>query len=177
MKSVMRTVFDKYQIVAALRFVLAEKRMGKISRHFLFSRILLMLIYFMCLNILLFVEYCSVLTIYIIICIIYNLYEVFDGLGGFDMELVDMMILRNAQNISLTLLNVAEYGSIYKNRIMAIMQRESQEPGLFLCISVESFKRKAPATKYLDEETRNICLDFGHFIVFSLVSYTRGNVG
>ncbi|KAF7409643.1 hypothetical protein HZH68_004024 [Vespula germanica] len=43
-------------------------------------------------------------------CFLNKSYVFLSGLGGFGLEFVNLLILRNAQNISLTLQNVIEYG-------------------------------------------------------------------
>ncbi|KAF7404648.1 hypothetical protein HZH66_003554 [Vespula vulgaris] len=202
-KPIIRTVFDKYQVETALRFMAAGKHMGKVlikireENEPLNTPILAEPSY---------------------TCIPHKSYVVLGGLGGFGLELIDWLVLRNAQNIVITSRNgikngyqrmkiktLESYGVNIKILVgLDAAKRDSCEhilksaidygpvDGIFnlavslrdsICINQtpqtfeESFKGKAWATRYLDEMTRKLCPDLRHFVVFSSVSCGRGNAG
>nr|XP_050846953.1 fatty acid synthase-like [Vespula vulgaris] len=94
-KPIIRTVFGKDQVEKALRFMAAGKHMGKVlikireENEPLNTPILAEPLY---------------------TCIPNKSYIVLGGLGGFGLELIDWLILRNAQNIVITSRNGIKYG-------------------------------------------------------------------
>ncbi|KAF7409679.1 hypothetical protein HZH68_004060 [Vespula germanica] len=94
-KPIIRTVFDQDQVETALRFMAAGEHMGKVlikiseENEPLNTPILAQPVY---------------------ICIPNKSYIVLGGLGGFGLELIDWLILRNAQNIVITSRNGIKYG-------------------------------------------------------------------
>ncbi|XP_043664579.1 fatty acid synthase-like [Vespula pensylvanica] len=202
-KPIIRTVFEKYQVETAFRFMAAGKHMGKVlikireENEPLNAPILAEPSYR---------------------CIPHKSYIILGGLGGFGLELIDWLVLRNAQNIVITSRNgirngyqrmkiktLESYGVNIKILVgLDVAKRDSCEhilksaidygpvDGIFnlavslrdsICINQtpqtfeESFKGKAWATRNLDEITRKLCPDLRHFVVFSSVSCGRGNAG
>nr|XP_050846949.1 fatty acid synthase-like isoform X1 [Vespula vulgaris] len=94
-KPIIRTVFGQDQVETALRFMAAGKHMGKVlikireENEPINTPILAKPAY---------------------ICIPNKSYIVLGGLGGFGLELIDWLILRNAQNIVITSRNGIKYG-------------------------------------------------------------------
>nr|KAF7431538.1 hypothetical protein H0235_004462 [Vespula pensylvanica] len=174
-KPIIRTVFGQDEVETALRFMAAGKHMGKVLIKILEENEPLNT---------------PILSEPFYTCIPNKSYIVLGGLGGFGLELIDWLILRNAQNIILVGVDAANRDSselIVKSAIdqgpvdgifnLAASLKDSicrnQTPETF----EESFKGKAWATKCLDEVTRKLCPDLRHFVVFSSVSCGRGNAG
>ncbi|XP_043506116.1 fatty acid synthase-like [Polistes fuscatus] len=199
-KPLNRTVFDKDQVEAGIRYMVAGKHIGKVlikiqeEKEPMIRPILAEPSY---------------------MCIPNKSYIIVGGLGGIGLELIDWLILRNAKNIIITSRNGVKTG--YQRMRMKIWEsygvnikilvgldatkREDCElivktaidegpvDGIFnlaaslddrICANQtidsfqEPFKGKAWATKYFDEVTRELCPDLRHFVVFSSVSCGRG---
>ncbi|XP_051154827.1 fatty acid synthase [Leptopilina boulardi] len=202
-KPLVRTVFPKDQVEAAVRYMAAGKHIGKViinvcNENDPIDGLTPALPRYHCLN--------------------GHSYILLGGLGGFGLELADWLVLRGAQNLVLTsrtgirngyqkmrvdlwksygvkvvivagkdaskkedcqsiLKTAADLGPVDAIFNLAVVLKDSLWENQTAETFEESFRSKAWSTKLLDELSRKMCPKLRHFVVFSSVSCGRGNAG